>query len=273
SDLKTTKTILFIHGVWMTLKCWNKFIPYFEQLGYTCIAPPWPYKDRPIEDQRDNPDKKFGKLGVKEIVDHYADIIENLDEQPIIIGHSFGGLVTQILLDRGYGSCGIAIDSAPPAGVFSFYPSTVKGLLWITLNPFSSRKVKTQSLKRFKYSFVNKLSEDEQERVYQEFVVLETARIFFQGLYAPFLKIMKINFQNIDRKPLLMIAGGADNLIPARMTRSNHKKYQKSVTKTDYKEFEGKCHWIIQQDGWEEVAEYTHNWIKEALDISSSIAT
>src|SRR5258706_5231934 len=120
-----TKNIVFVHGAWVTGLCWEKFDGYFESKGYTCSATNWPCKDKPVEALKKNPDPGLAKLGIAEIVDHYDRIIRAMSEPPILIGHSFGGLFVQILLDRGLGSAGVAIDSAPPKGVFPFYPSVV----------------------------------------------------------------------------------------------------------------------------------------------------
>ena len=119
-----SQTVLFIHGGWVTPACWDPFVSFFESRGYRCLAPAWPGKDRSVEAIRADPSPLAG-LGIGEIVDHYDRIVRALDEPPIIIGHSFGGLFVQLLLDRGLGSAGIAIDTAPPKGVFPFYPTSL----------------------------------------------------------------------------------------------------------------------------------------------------
>src|SRR5258706_8870810 len=119
-------TVVFVHGAWMTPLCWEHIIPLFEAKGYKCLAPAWPYRDRPIDDLRANPDPRLATLTVQVIVDHYAAIIREQETPPILVGHSFGGLFVQMLLDRGLGRCGVALDSAPPKGVFQFYPTVLR---------------------------------------------------------------------------------------------------------------------------------------------------
>ena len=120
------KTIVLVHGAWVTPLCWENFSGYFESRGYTCLAPAWPYKDRSVDELRRSPDPNLGRLGLIEIVDHYDRIIRGLDAPPILIGHSYGGLFVQMLLDRGLGAAGVAIDSAPPQGVLPFSPTVIR---------------------------------------------------------------------------------------------------------------------------------------------------
>ncbi len=259
-----TKTIVFIHGAWVTPHCWEKFHAYFEGQGYNCLAPAWPHKDRPIEELRRSPAPEFARLGIAEIVDHYDRIIRGLDQPPLLIGHSFGGLFTQMLLDRGLGAAGVAIDSAPPKGVLPFrYGSTFKANFGILATPGGWRKVIYQSFKQFQYAFVNTLPEAEQRAVYDQYVVPETGRIFFQAAFALFNNVTTVNFRNSQRAPLLLIAGAADNNVPAAMNRANYQRYKNSSAVTEFKEFAGRCHWIIAQPGWEEVASYIDGWLNK----------
>jgi pimeloyl-ACP methyl ester carboxylesterase len=254
-------TVMFIHGALMTPLCWDKFIPFFAAKGYQTVAPAWPYRDHPIEELRAKPDQRLGTLSFRTIVDHYAEIIRKMDTPPILIGHSFGGLVVQMLLDRGLGKMGIAIDSAPPKGVFAFYPSVIKANMHVLLTPIGWNKVLHMSLNDFKYAFVNMLSEADQKAVYDKYVVPETGRIFFEAATAMFNNIFKIDYNNTKRAPLLLIAGLNDHIVPAAMNRQNHGKYK--AKPADYKEFAGRGHWIIGQDDFEEVAAYTADWISK----------
>ncbi len=257
-----TQTVVFVHGAWVTPLCWEYFIGYYENKGYTCLAPAWPHKANPVAELNRNPPAGLARLGVREIVDHYAGVINALKEPPFLIGHSFGGLFVQMLLDRGLGAAGVAIDSAPPRGVLPFfYPSTLKSNLWILASPGAWRKVIRQSFKEFQYAFVNALPEHEQRKVYDRYVVPETGRIFFQSAFALFNDATRVNFSNNKRAPLLLIAGSSDNNVTAAMNAVNYRRYKKSTALTDFKEFPGRCHWIIAQEGWEEVAEYAASWV------------
>ena len=155
------KRIVFIHGAWVTPSCWEPMSGYFSARGYECVAPAWPGKDRPIEAIRADPSPLAG-LGIAQIVDGYASLIRGLDEPPILIGHSFGGLFVQILLDRGLGAAGVAIDPAPPSGVLAFEPSAVRSLASVLLTWRGWQKVVHWSFGEFRYAFVHALPPDEQ---------------------------------------------------------------------------------------------------------------
>ena len=256
-------TIVFVHGAWVTPLCWENFVGYFSGRGYTCLTPAWPYRDRPIDELRHRPAPELGQLGLVEIVDHYDQFIRGLGVPPILIGHSYGGLFVQRLLDRGLGSAGIAIDSAPPKGVLPFYPSVLRANFGVLSTIGGWRKVVRQSFKEFQYAFVNALPEAEQRAAYDRFVVPESGRIFFQSAFALFNDAAAVHFGNGRRAPLLMIAGGADHITPAAMNRVNFAKYKDSAALTEIKEFPGRCHWIIAQPGWEEVAAAIENWLKQ----------
>jgi pimeloyl-ACP methyl ester carboxylesterase len=151
-----SRTIAFIHGGWLTPTCWDSFVSFFESKGYRCLAPAWPGKDRPVEAIRADPSPLAG-LGMGEIIDHYDRIIRGLDDPPILIGHSFGALFVQVLLDRGLGSAGIAIDSAPPKGVFALHPASLLAVGRILLIPFGWRKVVRWTFTEFRHAFVDVL--------------------------------------------------------------------------------------------------------------------
>ncbi len=264
-------TILFIHGAWVTPRCWDPFIGYFEQQGYTCLAPTWPHKDRSVEELRSNPPAELAGLGVQEIVDHYAAIIKELQEPPVLIGHSFGGLFTQLLLDRGLGAAGVAIDPAPPKGVLALQPTVLKSLHGVLFTWRGWRKIVRWSFKDFQYAFVHTLPEAEQRAAYETHVVPETGRIFFQdgfSMLAPSSPV-RVNFQNQERAPLLIIAGTNDLIVPQAVVKATYRKYSRSQVKTDLLTFENRTHWIIAQPGWEEVAAAITLWLKQ-LSLSST---
>jgi pimeloyl-ACP methyl ester carboxylesterase len=254
------QTIVFIHGAWLTGQCWDNFKGYFEGKGYNCIAPNWPLDDRPISELRNSPDPALAKLGVSEIIDHYAAIISKLDAPPIIIGHSFGGLFTQVLMDRGLGVAGVAIDSAPPAGVLPT-PAAIRGSLPVLLTWMGWQKILTISENNFRQFFANGMPTDQQTQVYKTQVIPTPGRIFFQDALALFHNRLNINFKNSTRGPLLMTAGGIDRTVPAAMNQVNYQKYAGSGAKTDFKVFPKQSHSLIMEPGWEEVAAYIENWL------------
>jgi pimeloyl-ACP methyl ester carboxylesterase len=260
------RTVVFLHGAWMTPLCWEPFQGYFEERGYKTLAPAWPGKDRSVEEVRADPSPLAG-LGGGEIIDHYAEIIQAQSEPPILIGHSFGGLFVQVLLSRGLGAAGVAIDSAPPKGIIATQPTAFRALGSVIGNPANRSRVVRWTFEQFRYAFVHTLPEDQARAAYEKFVTPETGRIFFQGglsgvdRHSPFV----VDFAKPDRAPLLMIAGEKDHIVPASLNRANHRRYRAPGTPVDFVEFPGRTHWIIAQDGWNEVAAHTAEWLDSRL--------
>ncbi len=243
-------TIIFIHGAWVTARCWDPFLGYFTDHGFTCVAPNWPYKDAPPDQLRNAPPPQLAGLGVTEIVDHYAQAIRALPERPILVGHSYGGLFVQLLLDRGLGRAGVAINPAPPRGVLALYPSTIRSNFSVLRRWGGWRKIVPPSFSEFAYGFLNNLAPSEQRRVFEAQAVPEPGRIFFQAAFALLdrQQATRVNFANPARPPLLITAGTADHNVTTAMVRVNHHKYRRSPARTDYKEFLGRS-----KDRFEEV--------------------
>jgi pimeloyl-ACP methyl ester carboxylesterase len=265
-----SQTVLFIHGGWVTPACWDPFVSYFEARGYRCLAPAWPGKDRPVEAIRADPSPLAG-LGIEDIVGHYERIIHTLDEPPVLVGHSFGGLFVQLLLDRGLGMAGVAIDPAPPKGVFPFEPTTLLSLGRILLIPFGWRKVVRWSFREFRYAFVHTMGPDDARAIWDAQIVPDSGRPFFQVGYSIFdhTSPARVDFTKPDRAPLLLIAGEADRAIPAVLVRRTFRAYQASPARTDFRAFPGRTHWLIAQDGWEEVAQACIDWIEQLRAVES----
>jgi pimeloyl-ACP methyl ester carboxylesterase len=263
-------TILFIHGGWVTPACWDPFASFFEGRGYRTLAPAWPGKDRPVQAIRDDPAPLAG-LGIREIVDHYERIVRSLDEPPILVGHSFGGLFVQLLLDRGLGAAGIAIDSAPPRGVFAYFPTSLVALGRIFLIPFGWRKVVRWTYREFRYAFVHTMAEAEARAVWDAQIVPDSGRPFFEAGFSAFDRSSpaRVDFANPDRAPLLLIAGEADRAMPPAVVRGQFRAHRASPARTDLRTIPGRTHWLIAQDGWEEVAQACLDWIESLGDQSS----
>lgn len=263
-----SRSIVFIHGAWVTPLCWESFQRFFEERGYSTIAPPWPGKEDPVEAQRLRPSARLEGLGIRQIVDHYERIVASLPEPPYLIGHSFGGLFVQLLLDRVLGAAGVAIDSAPPSGLFPFYPSTVRSLGRVLLSWRGWQRVLRMPFPDFRYAFVNNMTPEHQRSAYDRYVVPETGRIFFEGALAPVtLKSpARLDFARPGRAPLLLIAGGSDHIVPAAINRANFRRARTSTALTSFKEFPGRAHWIIAQKGWEEVAGFIADWFAALPD-------
>jgi pimeloyl-ACP methyl ester carboxylesterase len=250
--------IVLIHGAWVSPACWDSFKARYEARGYEVLAPPWPFDDRPIAELRADPDPRLAHSGIPEIVDHYASIIRGLPEPPILIGHSFGGLFVQILVDRGLGAAGVAINPAPPRGVAPG-PTAFHANLPALLAPFGWARVLTMPFGRFRKTFLNTLGEDEARAVYDAHVIPTAGRMFWDGL---FTRGASVTWRNPARPPLLLITGTLDRTVGAGMNRQNFSNYRNAPSRTDFHEFPGRSHWIIAEPGWEEVADFAIEWVE-----------
>jgi pimeloyl-ACP methyl ester carboxylesterase len=261
SDRTAGETIVLIHGLWMTALSWEHWVQRYEDRGLDVIARSWPGMDGDIDELRRNP-SGIEHLGIEEIVDHYAGIIGELDSPPIIMGHSFGGAFTQILLDRGLGSAGVAIDSGPVKGLLALPASTLKTGFPVLKNPANNHRAVPLTPEEFHYAFTNTLSDEESLAVYERYAVPGPGRVLFQGAFANFNphSPAAVDFKNSSRAPLLFIAGGDDHVAPASLNDSNLKHYRKSGAITELKEFPGRSHYTLGQEGWEEVADYALDW-------------
>ena len=266
------RTVCFIHGLWMNPLCWEHFQGYFAGLGYNVVAPGWPGHEGDVEEVRRTAPSGLANLGFAEIVSHFEEIVRPMDEQPILIGHSFGGLVVQILLDRGLGVAGVGIDAAPPKGVHRLPVTQLKALGHAIRRPANRHRVIMLTFEQFRYGFANTMSEDEAREAYQRYSVPDTARPLFQSALAAFMKNppTAVDYGNVSRKPLLLIGGGMDHTVPASVSRSNFHKYRHSTAFTDYHEFADRSHNIIVEKGWEEVAQYARDWLDGMLRLESS---
>ncbi|MDR3455322.1 MAG: alpha/beta fold hydrolase [Rhodoferax sp.] len=249
-------TIMLIHGAWMTPDCWSQFRSCYEARGYACVAPAWPYLERPVEALRRSPAPELAKLTIKSLVDYHESLIRALPEPPILIGHSFGGLIVQMLLDRGLGAAGVAIDAGPPRGVLPSF-TAIRAALPVLLAWRGWRRVLTMSFHSFASTFANTLPAGEQRPAYDRYVVPAPGRIYFQAA----LGIGNaVDFSNPNRAPLLLMAGGEDRTSTPSMARAMYRKHSRSPVRTDLIGFPGRSHWLIAEAGWREVAEKALDW-------------
>jgi pimeloyl-ACP methyl ester carboxylesterase len=255
--------IVLVHGMWMTPLSWEHWITHYTNRGHRVIAPAWPGLDKEPEELRRDPSPLRG-LRITEVVDYYDKIILGLDRPPIIIGHSFGGLFAQLLLDRGLGAAGVALGTAAPKGVLKL-PYTTLRSSWPALNnPFTPNKVVPLSQKQFHWCFTNALTREESDAVYARYYIPGAARPFFQAAFANFNpnSVTKVDYRNPARPPLLLATGSEDRIGPPAVNQSNFKQQRKAPSATEYKEFAGRSH-FPGQDGWEEVADSLLNWTTE----------
>jgi pimeloyl-ACP methyl ester carboxylesterase len=254
----TPDTIVLIHGLWMTPRSWEHWIDWYESSGYRVLAPAYPGLEVEVEALRADP-APIEALTVPGTVEHLEGIIRELETPPIIMGHSFGGVLTQILLDHGFGAAGVAIDSVPAEGVKVVPLSQIKATFPVLNNPANRHRAVPFTREQFHYAFTNTLSEEESAQVYERYHIPTPGSWVWGGILAnlmPGHQDTWVNFENNDRAPLLFIAGGEDHIMPASVNKSNAKRYEKSSALTEYKEFPGRSHFTVGQDGWEEVADH-----------------
>lgn len=258
-----SQTIVLIHGMWMTPRSWDNWVDHYADRGYRAIAPGWPGVKDP-EATRLDPSALRG-LGIKKMVDHYEEIIRGLDRPPIIMGHSFGGLVTQLLLDRGLGTAGMVIGTAAPKGVILLPLSTLRSALPGLKNPFNGDGLCPLTPKQFRWRFANTLSQKESDAIYQEHYIPGTNRAFFEAAYANLNRNSPaaVNYENPARAPLLIICGTADHISPLAVNKSLLKLQSKAPSATELKTYPGRPHFMAGLDGWEELADTALNWSLE----------
>jgi alpha-beta hydrolase superfamily lysophospholipase len=253
------RSVVFAHGMFVTPLCWEHWMRRYQAMGHQVHAPAWPGRDESVPALRaEHPDPKLGQLSLPDVTQRYAAFIGTLDSKPVLIGHSMGGLVVQLLLQQGLAVAGIAIDSAPPLGVFALSWPFLKSN-WPTINPLISKHTPyLMPFEQFQYTFVHTLPPDEQRAAYDRYVVPES-RWVARG---PVSLAARIDF-SAPRAPLLLIAGVEDHIIPAVLNARNCMRYPRSAGVTDYKEFPGRTHFIIGQPGWEQVADYALTWLDD----------
>lgn len=260
------QTILLIHGLWVTPRSWENFKRRYEARGYRVLAPAWPgVAGKPAALRRDA--SSLNNVGIAEVVAHYENIIRSLSEPPIIIGHSFGGLITQLLLDRGLGAAGVAIDSVPPKGIYVLPFSTYEALTPALANPFNANRTYLHPFARWHRVFANTLPEPEARAAYAEQVIPASGRAIFQAALSNVTpgSPATVNFANPNRAPLLVIGGEKDVIMPATLSRKIHRRHSASPSLTAYKEFPGRSHYLIAEKGWEEVADHALAWAENVI--------
>lgn len=258
-SLSNTKTIVFITGAFVSHSCWDEWIIFFESKGYKAVAPPWLYKNESAEVLRSrHPDEKVASIRLQSLIDYYTEIIQKLPEKPILIGHSLGGLLTQLLLQKDLAVAGIAIHSVAPQGLITFKYSFYKGT-WGVLGFFTSlKKTYLMPFKQWQYAFTNGMLFEEQKESYEKLIIPESKLVLRDGL----TKIAKVDFKR-EHVPLLIIAGSEDHIVPSSLNYSNFKKYKNIKSITVYKEFRGRNHFVLGQPNWKEVATFASDWLEK----------
>ena len=251
-----SKTVVFIHGLFLNNQSWAKWETFFKEKGYTIYAPTYPSHEGIPSELRKNAPDSLGYVTFTQVVNKMEAFIETLPEKPIIVGHSMGGLVAQKLIEKDLAEAAIIISSAPPKGVITLKFSFAKSNLGL-LNPFKGNSIHYPTKKWFHYAFTNTLTREESDSIFDEFVVPESRNIPRETLK----KAGKIDFKK-PHAPMLFISGKEDHIIPASLNKKNFKRYKDEKSIREHKIFEGRDHFIAGEDGWKEVANYVYNWLK-----------
>ena len=256
--------VLFVHGLWLHPTSWGQWEDFFRDAGHSPLAPGWPGVSDTVEETRRNPAKVAGK-GIEDVVQHYARIIRDLDTPPIVIGHSFGGLITQRLLGQGLAAAGIGIDAAPIKGVILLPPSALRVASIALRNPRNRNRAVALTREQFRYGFGNAVPERESDELYDRWAIPSTGKPLFEAAVANLSphSPAKVDTGNPTRGPLLLIAGGADRTVPASITRSTLNLYRKSPAITGYQDFPSRGHSLTIDHGWHDVADACLTWLKE----------
>jgi pimeloyl-ACP methyl ester carboxylesterase len=267
TDETTTgkRPIVLNHGLWMTPTSWDTWAERFRAAGHEVIVPGWPgIDDRSVQDVRSNPEPLKG-IGLKQIVDHYERIIRALPVKPIIMGHSFGGVITQMLADRGLGAAYVAVAPAQTAGITTLPASTLRTGLPILSNPFGRNGAKPISKAHFHFTFGNDLPRAASDALWEQFAVPSYNRVLFEGVASTTNEkggVTHVDYARADRAPLLVITGGIDHVVPPAIGKAIVAKYHASGSPAvvEYKEYDGRTHRLVSQPGWEEIADHALTW-------------
>jgi pimeloyl-ACP methyl ester carboxylesterase len=258
--------VVFVHGLWLHANSWGPWAELFRDAGYAPLAPGWPGEPDTVEEARKQPELVAGK-GIDDVVEHYAQIIGGLDAKPIVIGHSFGGLIAQRLLVMDAAAAGVAIDAAPIRGVLYIPPSALRVALVALRNPANRNRAVSLTREQFRYGFGNAIPAAESADLYREWTIPSPGKPLFEAAFANFStqSPAKVDTRDASRGPLLLIAGGRDTTVPATVTRSTRKLYQETPAMTDYHEFPDRGHSLVIDGGWREVADAALRWLEHSV--------
>jgi len=248
--------VVFVHGLWLLASSWDRWRTVFEEAGYATVAPDWPDDAANVDEANEHPEV-FARKSVGQIADHSEDVIGKLDRKPAVIGHSFGGLLTQILAGRGLSAVSVAIDPAPFRGVLPLPISALRSSSPALRDPANRRRAVPLTYEQFRYGFANAVSEEEAHELYETFAVPASGTPLFQAATAnlnPWTEA-KVDTKNPDRGPLLLIAGEKDNTAPWAITNASYKKQKQNEGVTEIFEMPNRGHGLVIDSGWREVAD------------------
>ena len=256
-------SVLFIHGLWLLPSSWDRWRHLFEEAGYATLTPSWPDDPETVDEARANP-QVFANKTVGQVADHVEEVIGKLNGKPAVIGHSFGGLLAQIIAGRGLSAATVAIDPAPFRGVLALPISSLRSAMPVLMNPANHRRAVTLTLDQFKYGWANAVSEDEANELHETFHVAAPGAPLFQAATAnlnPWTEA-KVDHKNPERGPLLLISGGNDHTVPWAITNASFKKQRHNDGVTEIVEIPNRGHALTIDGGWREVADTALAFVK-----------
>jgi len=248
--------VVFVHGLWLLPSSWDRWRTLFEEAGYTTLAPGWPDDPETVAEANAHPEVFAGK-SIKDVADHFEDVIRKLRTKPVVIGHSFGGLMTQILAGRGLAAASVAIDPAPFRGVLPLPISALKSAAPVLSNPLNHGRAVPLTFEQFRYAFTNAVSEDEAKELYATFAVPAPGEPLFQAATAnlnPWTEA-KVDTKNPERGPLLILDGELDHTVPWAIANASYNRQRRNEGVTEIQKIPGRGHSLTIDGGWREVAE------------------
>jgi non-heme chloroperoxidase len=254
---------VFIHGLWLLPSSWDRWATLFEEAGYVALTPRWPDDPDTVAEANANPEVFAGKT-IGQVADHFSSVIEQLDRKPAVIGHSFGGLLAQIIAGRGLAAASVAIDAAPFRGVLPLPISSLKSAKPVLGNPLNRHRAVPLTYDQFRFGFANAVEEDEAKALYAEFAVPASGAPLFQAATAnlnPWTEA-KVDTENPERGPLLLISGETDNTVPWAIVHASFEKQKRNEGVTEIVQIPNRGHALTIDAGWREVATTALEFIK-----------
>ena len=255
--------VVFVHGLWLLPSSWDRWATLFEEAGLTALTPGWPDDPETVAEANATPDVMAHKT-IGQVADHFDTIIRGLQLKPAIVGHSFGGLLAQILAGRGLSAATVAVDPAPFRGVLPLPLSALKSAWPVLGNPANRNRAIPLTFEQFRFGFANAVSEEEAKQLYDAFAVPASGKPLFQAATAnlnPWTEA-KVDTKSSDRGPLLIISGEKDNTVPWAIANASFKQQVQNVSITEIVEIPGRGHALTIDSGWREVAETALKFIK-----------
>ncbi len=261
---ETRPPVVFVHGLWLHATSWEPWIELFSAHGYSCTAPEWPGEPATVDAARAQPDAVADK-GIDDVVDHFTALISQLPAAPVLIGHSFGGMIAEKLLGNDVAAAAIAIDAAQIKGVLPLPLSALRSTLPVFKNPANKHRSVSLTAEQFRYGFGNAIDEEESDSIWQRWAVPSPGKPLFEAATANFSphSPSEVNTGNDERGPLLLIMGGQDHTVPESITKATLKQYRHSTAKTDLVEFPDRGHSLVVDHGWRDVADRCLGWLKD----------